>query len=79
MKNNIEKAYKEYKDACFGERSLPDYQDVELERAFFCGIGWLKGILTNSLLDDEEKAMKFLSDISDELSKYLKKVKLTIN
>jgi hypothetical protein len=75
----IEKAYQSYVQAVYGHTKISKDQDIELRKAFFAGIGWLLNNITGPLLDNEEMALNFLDNISQEFGLFLEDVKSEIN
>ena len=65
MKNNIKKAFNLYLKTLYGNKRISGKEEYQLKICFYSAILWLELALID-IADDDEKAIKFLDDISKE-------------
>lgn len=58
VRAQLEEAYREYREACYGPLELPPTQAKEIRQAFFSGVHW-----SNAKTLDREVRTKVLRDM----------------
>lgn len=66
----IEEHFEEYLRKGYGEEPIPDDQRAEIKKAFYAGEWYMLDLVTSTGSMDEERAIKKLADLHDEVQKF---------